>query len=267
MHNSTNNPLQQKQLEDAFQVFNQVSEQLVDSYHQLQTRVSLLNQELAAARSERMRQLAEKEILANRLSKLLDTLPAAVVVLNAEEQLEQINPAAKALMPGIAIGQSWFELSRRQFQAGQEGHERRLISGKLVNITEKRLDPEAGRIILMLDITEKRELQERLDRQQRLTAMGEMAAQLAHQIRTPLSSALLYTSNLARADLNQNQRERFSERCRQRLHYMERQINDMLAFARGGQYEPESACLSHILEQMVQTLAPLFAEQQAELQK
>ncbi|MCG8429181.1 MAG: HAMP domain-containing histidine kinase [Chromatiales bacterium] len=265
MHNSTNNPLQQKQLEDAFQVFNQVSEQLVDSYHQLQTRVSLLNQELAAARSERMRQLAEKEILANRLSKLLDTLPAAVVVLDAEEQLEQINPAAKALMPGIAIGQSWFELSRRQFQAGQEGHERRLISGKLVNITEKRLDPEAGRIILMLDITEKRELQERLDRQQRLTAMGEMAAQLAHQIRTPLSSALLYTSNLARADLNQNQRERFSERCRQRLHYMERQINDMLAFARGGQYEPESACLSHILEQMVQTLAPLFAEQQAEI--
>ncbi|MEW7977204.1 MAG: hypothetical protein AB2814_07135 [Candidatus Sedimenticola endophacoides] len=67
-------PANKQQLEDAFLVFNQMSEQLVDSYHQLQQRVARLGEELAAARGERMVELAEKERLANRLSKLLDGL-------------------------------------------------------------------------------------------------------------------------------------------------------------------------------------------------
>ena len=43
-----------------------------------------------------------------------------------------------------------------------------------------------------------RKLQERLNRQERLGAMGEMSAQLAHQMRTPLSTALLYTFHLGK---------------------------------------------------------------------
>jgi two-component system sensor histidine kinase FlrB len=265
MQTDSSSPNQQQQLEDAFQVFNQVSEQLVDSYHQLQTRVAKLNHELTAARSERMRQLAEKEILANRLSKLLDTLPAGVIVIDAEQRLQQINPVAESLMPGIAIGQLWPEVTKFHFSGKPQGEEHRLRSGTLINLTQKALDREAGQIILILDITEKREMQERLDRQQRLTAMGEMAAQLAHQIRTPLSSALLYTANLARQDLSAGQREKFSERCRTRLHHMERQINDMLAFARGGQYEPETIWLTQVLDEMVQTLEPLFKHQNASI--
>ena len=39
-------------------------------------------------------------------------------------------------------------------------------------------------ILVMVDMTEQRELEERLQRQDRLSDMGEMAAQLAHQVRT-----------------------------------------------------------------------------------
>lgn len=63
-------------LEDAFHVFSQVSERLAESYRLLEDRVAGLNQELAAARHERLQQLAEKERLANRLQLLLATLPA-----------------------------------------------------------------------------------------------------------------------------------------------------------------------------------------------
>jgi len=258
-------PAQKQQLEDAFLVFNQVSEQLVDSYRQLQQRVGRLSDELAAARSERMIQLAEKERLANRLSTLLDGLPAAVLLVDGGNMIERFNPAAIQLFPEMRAGQHWGELSRAAFEAGQTGKERWLRNGRLVSFTERSLVPEPGRILLMLDITETRELRERIERQQRLSAMGEMAAQLAHQIRTPLSSALLYTAHLARADLSAEQRQRFSSRCRDRLLHMERQINDMLAFARGGQMAAEPIGIQALLTELYQSIEPLFKQRNARI--
>lgn len=102
-----------------------------------------------------------------------------------------------------------------------------------------------------------------MERQERLSALGEMAAQLAHQIRTPLSSALLYTSHLGREDLSPALRARFSGRCRERLLHMERQINDMLAFARGGSVRPERVGLVPLLSELCHSIAPLFAERSA----
>jgi two-component system sensor histidine kinase FlrB len=240
---SSGTPAQRQQLEDAFLVFNQVSEQLADSYAQLQKRVAGLNQELAAARSERMRQLAEKERLANRLSTLLDGLPAGVVLVDGASVVQQYNPAAKELLPSLEHGNSWQHVFSIEVEGTVRGEELSLRSGRLLTLSERSLDPEDGRILLMLDVTETRQLQERVERQNRLSDMGQMAAQLAHQIRTPLSSALLYTAHLSRDDLSTEQRERFSSRCRTRLLHMERQINDMLAFARGGQFEPEEILL------------------------
>ena len=256
MQINSENPLNQNQLEDAFQVFNQVSEQLVDSYQQLQDQVGHLSAELAIARSERMRQLAEKELLANRLSQLLDALPAAVVVLDGDDQVEQFNPSAAELFSSIEINLGWEQVYAANFQPDQDGKEQSLLSGRLVSMTERKLDGDKGRILLILDITETRELQERLNRRQRLSTMGKMAAQLAHQIRTPLSSALLYASHLSNEYLEPERRERFSERIKVSLQLMERQINDMLAFTRGGKSSTELFDLIPLLEETIQMLDP-----------
>ncbi len=256
MQTDSGNPLNKSQLEDAFQVFNQVSEQLVDSYQHLQKQVEHLSSELATARSERMRQLAEKELLANRLSQLLDALPAAVVVLDGCDRIEQFNPSASELFDSIETNQGWDQVYTANFHPDQHGKERRLLKGLLVSMTERQLDADKGRILLFLDITETRELQERLNHRQRLSTMGRMAAQLAHQIRTPLSSALLYASHLSNASLEPERRERFSERIKVSLQLMERQINDMLAFTRGGKHSPELFDLIPLLEETIQMLDP-----------
>ena len=252
----TGAPLNQSQLEDAFQVFNQVSEQLADSYQQLQEQVQHLSSELATARTERMRQLAEKELLANRLSQLLDALPAAVVVLNGGGLVEQFNPAASELFQDIQTQDLWDNIYAANFQPDQRGKEQSLFNGCLVSMTERKLDSNTGRILLFLDITETRELQEQLNRRQRLSTMGKMAAQLAHQIRTPLSSALLYASHLTSDELEPERRQRFSERIKVSLQLMERQVNDMLAFARGGQHSPELFDLISLLDETIQMLDP-----------
>lgn len=255
------NNLTREQLEHAFQVFNKVSEQLTESYVQLQQRISELHQELAAARSERMRQLAEKERYAHRFAQLLDALPAAVVVLDQADRVEQFNPAAGKLLQTIQIGTHWQQIYQKNISHSRRGDELIFHSGAVVSCTEQLLLPEPGRILLLLDISETRQLQARAERQQRLSAMGKMAAQLAHQIRTPLSSALLYTTHLSRADLSAAQREKFSAGSRQTLRQMEQQIEDMLAFSRGGRFEPVPVDLNELLLETAETLEAIADEQ------
>jgi len=72
-----------------------------------------------------------------------------------------------------------------------------------------------------------------LSRHQRLAALGEMAATLAHQIRTPLSAALLYASNATNAALAPVRRDELLNRAIGCLHNLEQLVSDMLGFARG----------------------------------
>ena len=67
--------------------------------------------------------------------------------------------------------------------------ERQLNNGTRVSISTNELNPEAGRIILISEVSEIRLLQDRLNQQKHLSAMGEMVASMAHQVCTPLSTA------------------------------------------------------------------------------
>jgi two-component system sensor histidine kinase FlrB len=60
-----------------------------------------------------------------------------------------------------------------------------------------------------------------------------MVASLAHQIRTPLSAAMIYASHLTEQALNVETQQRFAGRLKERLHELEHQVRDMLVFARG----------------------------------
>lgn len=95
-----------------------------------------------------------------------------------------------------------------------------------------------------------------LARRERLSALGEMAAQVAHQLRTPLATALLYTGHLARPQLSDADRIRFAEKSLARLRYLERLIQDMLLFVKGARLSREPFPLQPLLEELAQTLEP-----------
>ena len=95
-----------------------------------------------------------------------------------------------------------------------------------------------------------------LARRERLSALGEMAAQVAHQIRTPLATALLYTGHLARPQLADADRIRFAEKSRSRLLYLERLIQDMLLFVKGARLISQAFPLHALIEEISHTLEP-----------
>ena len=99
-----------------------------------------------------------------------------------------------------------------------------------------------------------RALQERVSQQKHLSAMGEMVASMAHQVRTPLSTAILYASHLSRPVLDEDKRQRFSRKILERLHYLERQVNDMLIYAKEGRLAMETFALDDLLKNVNEAL-------------
>jgi two-component system, sensor histidine kinase FlrB len=104
------------ELQRAFALFNQVSAELTHAYDALQTRVASLTEELAVANGELRRQYEEKEALSERLSSLLDALPAGVVLLDAAAQVVAVNPAAIAMFGQAVVGQHWGDVAKNSLE-------------------------------------------------------------------------------------------------------------------------------------------------------
>ncbi len=178
---------------------------------------------------------SEMERRVQRLTSLLEALPAAFVELDGNGVIQECNPAARELLGEPLQGALWRVVVGRAFAPrDDDGHEVSLHDGRRVHVATCSLGSAPGQLLLINDVTEMRRLQEQLSHLKRLSAMGEMAASLAHQIRTPLASALLYASHLGCEHLDATARRRFSQRLTDRLGHLESLVRDMLVFARNG---------------------------------
>lgn len=251
--------LKTEKLTHAFHLFNEMSESLSDSYQQLQTQVATLTIELTAARTERLKTLTEKEKSTNRLQQILAALPAAVIVLNNKNSVVECNAIAINYLSTSLIGQNWLDIAQHYLLPVLDNpHERQLIDGKRINITRNKLSNNSGQIILLSNVSELRSLQDKLNQQQNLSAMGEMVASMAHQVRTPLSTALLYASQINKSSLTDSKRIKFSNKILERLHYLERQVDDMLIFAKEGHLAMNTFSLQHLLAQISDNMDELI---------
>lgn len=191
--------------------------------------------------------------LASRHSRLLAVMPAGVVVLDGEGRVQESNAAAIALLGEPLDGQRWIDIIDRAFSPRPgDGHDVSLKDGRLVHISTSPLVDEPGQLVLLTDVSETRALQQKVSHMQRLSAMGEVAARLAHQIRTPLSSALLYLSPLLREEVDDDTRQRFAGRIRDSLSHMEQLIRDLLAFSRGDLAAPAPVVVDTLLADAAQ---------------
>ena len=245
-----------RRLAEAFRIFNQASEELSTAYTALQSQVAELTAELAAANGALRQQYLEKVALTERLALLLDALPAGVILIGHDNVVVQTNPAADALLARPLQGAVWPDCERECLEATEVPGEYRAGSRQVaMNVTA--LDSSGVRIVLLHDVSETHALKQQAERSQRLAAMGEMAAQLAHQLRTPLAAALLYTGNLELPTMADESRISIAGKAVGRLKHLERLIQDMLLFARGEVLGRESFAVQGLLEELRQIFEPL----------
>jgi len=243
-------------LAEAFRIFNQASEELSTAYTALQSQVAELTAELAAANGALRQQYLEKVALTERLALLLDALPAGVILIGHDNVVVQSNPAAEAILARSLQGVVWPDCERECLAATEVPGEYR-AGGRQVAMTVTALDSSGVRIVLLHDVSETHALKQQAERSQRLAAMGEMAAQLAHQLRTPLAAALLYTGNLELPAIADESRISIAGKAMGRLKHLERLIQDMLLFARGEVLGRECFEVRGLLEELRQIFEPL----------
>lgn len=247
------------ELQRAFAVFNQVSAELTQAYEALQARVASLTEELAIANGELRRQYEEKEALSERLSSLLDALPAGVVLLDQAARVTALNPTALTMFGEASIDRHWGDVAQQFLEPTRTVGEWMLGEAR-VAIAESALASGGGKLLLVHDVTAAHQMMTELERNQRLAAMGEMAASLAHQLRTPLAAALLYTANLGQPGVSEEARAKFSGKATAQLQRLERLIQDVLLFARGESIGRDLIPASDLLQEAAQTVEPLMRE-------
>lgn len=247
-----------QQLHSAFELFNRQSDLLEQSYRELTDKVERLTDELNEARSARLIELVEKERLSQRLALLLETLPGAIVVIDGNGVIQQQNSEAVRLLNEPLNGCSWANIVRREVRkGGSKDGNIQLRDGRWLSLSRRPLKDEPGEILLLADVTDSRRMTELRQRQERLTAIGEMTAEFAHQVRTPLASAMLYAAQIDRTSEAQ---ARVADKVVERLNDLGRMVNDMLGFAKGGHRAEEDVDVRDLFLDIRATLNPQLGE-------
>jgi len=101
--------------------------------------------------------------------------------------------------------------------------------------------------LIFTDQTEVSELQDRVKRHETLAAIGQLAAQMAHEVRNPLSSIKVYMDLIARPGVDEERRNRFVAKVSEEVSRLDEIVSDFLEYAAPNKMNLSSFVLSDVV--------------------
>lgn len=141
--------------------------------------------------------------LQNLHENILQSISSGVISLDLSDRITSVNPAAVTILgvktEHVLLGSSidsilpelgvWkIGIPTRNEMQYRTPDDRDLILGCASSSLKGRGGEHIGRIIIFQDLTEVKELEEQLNKSQKLAIMGQLASGLAHEIRNPLAT-------------------------------------------------------------------------------
>jgi two-component system cell cycle sensor histidine kinase/response regulator CckA len=242
------------------------------SAHELELLANIGNQIGVAV--ERLRLSEQTRDQARQVQGIISTVPEGVVLLNADARVLLANPAARKHLTALAdagVGDTLTHLGGRPvaelLTPPPRGlwHEIKLDGPprQVFEMVARPMEEEAGvgdSVLVIRDVTQEREFQERLQQQDRLAAVGQLAAGIAHDFNNIMAVIVLYSGLLSRTlDLSPKGHEQLKVIARQ-AKQATKLIQQILDFSRRSILERQPLDLVPPLKEIVKLLQRTLPE-------
>lgn len=223
-------------LTQALIAFTKTTQTMEEAYRRLEMRLDELDQELAG----KNRELA---LTSDYLTNLLESMSDGVVAIDTNGVITRFNRAASAILGYEAeevVGQRFRETFDREFPAPRiyGAMELRSRSGRLVPVSERdsAIADRTGRVLgsvkIFQDLSELIALREQVRQIDRLAAIGEMAATVAHEIRNPLGGIRGFAAFLAQDIPPEDPRRRLVDKINEGARNLDKVVGELLEYTR-----------------------------------
>jgi two-component system cell cycle sensor histidine kinase/response regulator CckA len=220
------------------------------------------------ATQERERLLAQIRGQARQMAQVLAAVPEGVLLLDSTGRVLQANPAAErdlADLANVQVGDTLTHLGDRPLadilaspRTRGLWHEVRVDQRTFEVISrpvENGAEPERW-VLVVSDVTRERQVRTQLQQQERLVAVGQLAAGIAHDFNNIIGTIILYARLVEQSEaLSERNRERLGLVGQQAWHAT-RLIEQILDFSRRS-----------VLERRPLDLLPLLKEQKKLLER
>lgn len=245
----------------SYSSFTSVIQKLQTAYRDLETRFQSLNIQLEKTNLRLQESLDSQEKIAEHLQSLLSNITSAVLAVDQNGIITYYNEAAQKIFSypiSEVIGKSYHAIFSERANLAFSAYQTLLTgsaaayqedaivlsTGQMipVGVATTLLRDRAGKIIgameVLQDLSVRKRLEKELVHSKTLSALGEMAATVAHEVRNPLGGIAGFAALLQR-DLPANDPRRHSvEKIIEGVKHLERIVDSLLNYTREMKISP-----------------------------
>jgi two-component system NtrC family sensor kinase len=210
----------------------------------------------------------------NKMNTLLQSLPGALLSLSDDLHIVMLNKQAEDMFKGgqaPLIGANLFDL----LYLGEQDREllrdaflyKRPIQNQEIQLATAEgprryslnlgfysdEDNDMGGVLILRDISDYRRLQDNMIMQERLIAMGQLAAGVAHELNTPIGSIRGFTQLLSQSFAPNSQQGKYLKFITDETIRCSRIVQDLLNFARTDRCTGEVCEINQLIRELIET--------------
>lgn len=252
---------------NAFEAFQQQSTQLEDSHEKLKKQLKHSQIDLAEKNKELATKVTEVQEIKERLSNVLESITDAVFMIDhagtimtanhaackffEKEDYDELEVNSLAKIPEImAVIKSGKKIQDKDLSCTIDGEEKIFMLSLLP--IKKNQDHS---VIILKDITDYQQLKVRVEREDRMTELGQVAASVAHEIRNPLAAVEGFARLLER-DLPDNQK-RMAGKIVQATRQLNYVVTNLLSYTREQNINTFPHDMALVIEEAAELVIPM----------